>query len=176
MIHSSVFRVGQLEGWIVPIASQYVQKANQHPNKSLFCKFLPISYACPVKFTLVTAKFTPLNPQRLFNWGAFHCGAIYYELLSPLPFLILTTPQRPRTSSHHAPRNSHHATRNSIYYVYPACRNEVEIPFSGPEQSGDPDPQDPVECRASSSGALIHSTGAITVQLRLSIFHWDLTH
>jgi len=28
----------------------------------------------PVKFTPVTAKFTPLNPQRQFNWGVFHWG------------------------------------------------------------------------------------------------------
>jgi hypothetical protein len=28
-----------------------------------------------VKFTPVTTKFTPLNPQRLFNWGVFHWGA-----------------------------------------------------------------------------------------------------
>jgi len=32
-------------------------------------------YFYPVKFTPETTKFTPLNPVRLFNWGAFHWGA-----------------------------------------------------------------------------------------------------
>ena len=29
-------------------------------------------YRTGVKFTPVIAKFTPLNPERLFNWGVFH--------------------------------------------------------------------------------------------------------
>jgi hypothetical protein len=32
-------------------------------------------YSIGVKFTIVIAKFTPLNPQRQFNWGVFHWGA-----------------------------------------------------------------------------------------------------
>ena len=41
------------------------------PMEFYFCV-----YSIGVKFTPVTAKFTPLNPQRQFNWGAFHWGPL----------------------------------------------------------------------------------------------------
>ncbi len=42
----------------------------------MFTPRAPLNRVHPVKFTPVIAKFTPLNPQRLFNWGVFHWGTL----------------------------------------------------------------------------------------------------
>ena len=43
--------------------------------------------------------FTPLNPQRLFNWGVFHWGAIYYQVnaIFPASYLEQSAPEEKRS-------------------------------------------------------------------------------